>query len=122
MPDLSLGACIQGLGEKIAAIYATSPELLADLQNSAEHTAELIHHMPLWADYTPSIKSTLADLKNSASCKGAGSITAGLFLKEFVDKTPWAHIDMAGPVWDSEANKPTGFGVKLLVDYLLNKK
>jgi leucyl aminopeptidase len=69
------------------------------------------------------IKSSLADIKNIGG-KGAGSITAALFLKEFVEKgTQWAHIDMAGPVWDNGGGgRPTGYGVKLLVEYLLNVK
>jgi len=61
------------------------------------------------------LKSKIADLKNVGGRAG-GSITAALFLKEFVKSTPWAHIDMAGPVWDTKAGASTGFGVKMLVD------
>jgi leucyl aminopeptidase len=68
--------------------------------------------MPLEPSYKELIKSQLADLKNIGA-KGGGSITAALFLQEFVDKAKWAHIDMAGPVWDTTQNKPTGYGVKL---------
>jgi leucyl aminopeptidase len=77
--------------------------------------------MPLEQNYKELIKSSIADLKNIGS-KGGGSITAALFLEEFVEKAKWAHIDMAGPVWDTKDNKPTGFGVKLLTDFLLNLK
>ena len=68
--------------------------------------------------YNTTTTTTTADIKNIGG-KGGGSITAALFLEEFVEKAKWAHIDMAGPVWDNGA---TGWGVKTLVDYLLNKK
>jgi leucyl aminopeptidase len=80
--------------------------------------------MPLESSYKELIKSSIADLKNVGS-KGGGSITAALFLEEFVGTERgqrWAHIDMAGPVWDSTNSKPTGYGVKLLTDFLLNLK
>jgi leucyl aminopeptidase len=60
-------------------------------------------------------KSKIADLNNAAGSPGA--ITAALFLRRFVtDATPWAHLDMAGPVWDKDSGA-TGFGVQVLVDY-----
>ena len=63
------------------------------------------------------IKSEIADLKNVGGRAG-GSITAALFLKEFVKKTPWAHVDIAGPVWGKEGGA-TGFGVRLLSEWVL---
>ena len=77
--------------------------------------------MSLESKYKDFIKAPLADLKNTGA-KGGGSITAALFLSEFVDKAKWAHIDIAGTVWDSSCNKPTGYGVKMLTDYILNIK
>lgn len=115
------GACIVALGEKLAGLYSSDPDLLADLQNAGRRTDEGLWPLPLEPAYKEHIKSTLADLKN-VGAKGAGSITAALFLREFVEKAKWAHIDMAGPVWDTSKSKPTGFGVKLLVDYILNIK
>lgn len=144
---IGAGACIVGLGEKIAALYSSDDALLAELQAAAKRSDEAVWAMPLEASYKESIKGSITDLKNLSGAKGGGSITAALFLQEFVEKTPWAHIDMAGkvdifgflrkfvyachlngpccfviigPVWQD--NKPTGFGVKLLVDYLLNVK
>mmetsp|Transcript_5183 Transcript_5183/g.11886 ORF Transcript_5183/g.11886 Transcript_5183/m.11886 type:complete len:565 (+) Transcript_5183:61-1755(+) len=114
------GACIVGLGEQIAALYSPDDDLLKQIQSAGKRTEELMWHMPLEESYRKSVKGTLTDLKNIAGQKGGGSITAALFLQEFVEKTPWAHIDMAGPVWIG--GKPTGYGVKLLVDYLLNAK
>jgi leucyl aminopeptidase len=129
------GACIMGLGDKVAGVYANQDNLLKLLQSSSDVTGEKLWHLPLEASYRESIKSTIADLKNISGGKGGGSITAALFLQEFLGnhqessmpdgksekpkQTPWAHIDMAGPVWDYSKNRPTGFGVRLLVDSLL---
>lgn len=90
------GACIVGLGEKIAALYSSDDALLADLQAAAKRTDEVVWAMPLESSYKESIKGSITDLKNLSGAKGGGSITAALFLQEFVEKTPWAHIDMAG--------------------------
>jgi len=113
------GACLVALGDKVAALYSNNDELKEGIERAAQRTGEKLWHMPLEAAYRESLKSNIADLKNIAGMKGAGSITAALFLQEFVEKAQWAHIDMAGPVWDSYA---TGYGVKTLVDYLLNSK
>lgn len=112
------GACIVALGEKVAGLYSSDDGLRAELAGAAQRSDEGLWGMPLEAQYKELIKSSLADLKNIGA-KGGGSITAALFLQEFVDKARWAHIDMAGPVWDTSASKPTGFGVKTLVDFLL---
>eukprot|EP01041_Mallomonas_annulata_P008026 gene8026-16445_t len=107
------GACIVGLGEKIAALYTPDKELRDALENRCD---EGLWSLPLEQGYKEMIKSNLADLKNIGG-KGGGSITAALFLQ-----AKWAHIDMAGPVWDSAGNKATGYGVKLLTDFLLTLK
>lgn len=79
--------------------------------------------MPLEQKYFDGIKSPIADLKNTGP-RPAGSITAALFLKEFVkDTQAWAHIDIAGPAWSSKEGPysptgATGYGVRLLVDWV----
>lgn len=88
----STGASIVGLGEKVAALYSADDTLLAELQAAARRTDESVWHMPLEAGYKESIKGSITDLKNLSGAKGGGSITAALFLQEFVEKTPWAHI------------------------------
>lgn len=115
------GACIVGLGEKLAGVYSNDEKLMEDLLASSKRSNEGLWKMPLEASYKENFKSSIADLKNVGS-KGGGSITAALFLSEFVENVSWAHIDMAGPVWDTTNNKASGFGVKLLVDYLINLK
>jgi leucyl aminopeptidase len=116
------GACVMGLGNKVAAVYSADEEFRNSLMESSKRSEDKLWPLPLEASYKESVKSTIADLKNIAGIQGGGSITAALFLQEFVEKTPWAHIDMAGPVWDDAAKGPTGYGVKLLVDFLLNAK
>jgi leucyl aminopeptidase len=81
-----------GLGEKVAALYSSHKELQKLVQNAAQRADEELWPMPLVRDYKESLRSNIADLKNIAGQKGGGSITAALFLQEFVEKTPWAHI------------------------------
>ena len=114
------GACVVGLGEKLAGLYTSNAQLESDLHLAASRSSDELWSLPLVESYRDNIKSKIADLKNIGS-NGGGSITAALFLQEFAgDRANWAHIDMAGPVWDSKKQQPTGYGVKLLVDYLLN--
>ena len=76
-----------------------------------------MHRMPLAAEYTDQLKSTIADLKNIGE-RGGGSITAALFLKEFVKEAPWAHLDIAGPVWNEKVGGATGFGARTLASFV----
>ena len=70
--------------------------------------------------YWESMKSGIADMLNTGARQG-GSITAALFLKQFVDeKVQWLHIDMAGPVWSDKKRTATGFGVSTLVEWVQN--
>lgn len=86
------GASIVGLGEKVGALYSPNESLLRDLQQAAARSGEKVWHMPLEGEYRSSIKGSITDLLNLSKAKGGGSITAALFLQEFVEKTPWAHL------------------------------
>ncbi|RYG66702.1 hypothetical protein EON64_09170 [archaeon] len=113
------GASIEGLGPNVAALYSSSDVLRDQILAAARGSNELLWSMPLEESYRESIKSPIADLRNISGQKGGGSITAALFLREFLSsefKGRWAHIDMAGPVWNHDSNGATGYGVKLLVD------
>jgi leucyl aminopeptidase len=119
------GSCIEALGQEVAGLFSTSPRLGRDLKAAAEAAGEYLWEMPLVREYQPLIKSKAADLKNiTGGGVGAGSITAALFLKEFVGTTPWAHLDIAGPAWaerETFASVPlggTGFGVRTLLRWL----
>lgn len=117
------GACVVALGEKIAGLFTPADELASRLLASADRTYERCWRLPLPDDYREMIKSELADYKNISQKRWGGAITAALFLHEFVDFQQWAHIDIAGPAHISKEESycpagGTGFGVRLLIDYL----
>ena len=113
------GACIVALGPDYAAYYTDSDDLKTMIEDSATKGGELVWRMPLAPEYVEQIKSPLADLKNLGGPGGGGSITAALFLKEFVGDVSkdamWAHMDIAGPVWNDKMGGATGYGVRTLV-------
>jgi leucyl aminopeptidase len=116
------GACVVALGESVAGIMSRHPKLIRQLENASRKTGERVWELPLWKDYAEQLKSDIADLKNMGGRWG-GTITAGCFLAEFVEDKPWAHIDIAGPVWTDkdEPYQPkgaTGFGVRLMVQLI----
>ena len=116
------GGVIIALGEEVAGLFSNNDGLAKDLLHSSESTGESIWRLPLPPDYKEMLKSEIADLVNSAG-RSASSITAALFLQEFVSGTPWAHLDVAGTAYLTKpkyynTTKATGFGVRLLVDFL----
>jgi len=110
------GACIVSLGGEYAGMWSNDDDMAAAIKDCAAATGEKMWQMPLPEEYGEMIKSKIADLKNIGG-KGGGSITAALFLKEFVDKAKWAHLDIAGPVWD-DAKGATGYGAKTLAAWV----
>ena len=79
----------------------------------------------MFEEYHEQIKSEIADIKNTGG-REAGTITAACFLSRFVDDIPWAHLDIAGTAWDMKGSDiaskgATGSGVRLVVDYLVNR-
>src|SRR5262249_36559375 len=90
------GACVIALGHHAAGLFSNDDELSAALTSSGEASGERLWRMPLWPEYRKQIEGTDSDLKNTGGRPG-GSITAAVFLKEFVaDSIPWAHLDIAG--------------------------
>lgn len=113
------GAVTIALGRPCAAIMSNNDELAAELGESGRRTHERLWRLPLWDDYKDLIKGNDSDLRNSSGKRDAGTIVGGMFLKEFVDdKTPWAHLDIAAVATTENDKAATGFGVRLLVDYL----
>lgn len=123
------GAAATGLGTRHAAMFSNDDGLAAELAEAAAHTGERVWRMPLEeavTDYRPALDSDVADIAHIADEKahiGGGAITAALFLREFVGRTPWVHLDIAGPARagadEHEAAKgATGFGARLLLSYL----
>ncbi|UCH22067.1 MAG: leucyl aminopeptidase [Deltaproteobacteria bacterium] len=118
------GACVTALGEKIAGLFTFDDRLAQKIMQSGEKTRERCWRMPLPEDYKDLLKSDLADINNMPSTRAGAAITAALFLSEFTGNTRWAHIDIAGPAnsKNDHAYCPsgaTGFGVRLLCDFLM---
>ncbi len=117
------GACIVALGDDIAGLFSENDELAGDIATAAAAAGEKFWRLPMEEKYFDGLKSIVADMKNTGPRPG-GSITAALFLKQFVTSTPWVHLDVAGPVWTEKENgynNPggTGFGVRTLVEWVL---
>jgi leucyl aminopeptidase len=89
------GAISIALGNVAMGAMTNSDALYARVQKASEASGEKVWQLPMWDEYKEQIKSDVADMKNTGG-RGAGSITAAFFLKEFVEDTPWVHLDMAG--------------------------
>lgn len=111
------GACMISLGQEIAGLWTDSDDLAADLESVSKQTGDKTWRMPMAKEYMKQLDSPFADMKNIGTRYG-GAITAALFLTNFVSpKKPFAHIDIAGPVW-SDKDGATGFGSKLVVEWV----
>lgn len=115
------GSVVVALGPNYAGLFTNDNSIKDGILKSSDITGERMWPMPLASEYEKLLKSPIADLKNIGGQWG-GSITAALFLKHFVQKTPWAHIDIAGPAFtdSQEGSIPrggTGFGIRMLLDY-----
>ncbi len=116
------GACLVALGTLTAGFYAND-EALADAYLKAARTAgESMWRMPLLEELREGLKSDIADLKHTGDRYG-GSISAALFLREFVGDTKWAHLDIAGPAFLDRVTAlgpkgGTGYGVMTFLAYL----
>ncbi|HEU5017135.1 MAG TPA: leucyl aminopeptidase [Pseudolabrys sp.] len=114
------GAIIVALGHEYAGMFCNNDELAERLTKAGAETGDLVWRMPLAAAYDKMIDSKFADVKNTGGSRYAGAITAAHFIKRFVDdKTPWAHLDIAGTGFDSSKSDinqswGSGWGVRLL--------
>jgi leucyl aminopeptidase len=119
------GAIIAALGDGISGLMCRNKKLKTELLQAADACGELLWELPLFSEYRQDITSKIADLKN-AKYHGASAIKAGLFLNEFTGNIPFAHLDIAGTAFLSRpgfwlaAEGATGFGVRLLIEYLKN--
>ena len=106
------------LGPEVAAVLGNDQATVDRIRSASSSTDEPVWQMPLESTrYRKLLDSVAADMRNIGGPYG-GCITAAIFLSEFVGDVPWAHIDIAGPVWGKEGGA-TGFGVKLLSDWVL---
>jgi leucyl aminopeptidase len=113
------GACVIALGHAASAAVTNDEAFGQQFLSAAKGTGERYWQMPYFDDYLTAMKSDIADLKNTGG-RPAGTLTAAAFLREFVDKTPWIHLDIAGTAYlDSEsawqAKGPTGTPVRAFV-------
>ncbi|HLZ37891.1 MAG TPA: M17 family metallopeptidase [Mycobacteriales bacterium] len=118
------GACLRTFGTEVAGIMGNSDELIEHARRAGSTVDEPVWQLPLIRQYRKQLDSEAADLTNMGG-PNSGSITAALFLEEFVDATPWAHIDVAGTAQAEAARRwiprgPTGFGSRLLTELACN--
>ena len=114
------GAIIMALGEEYAGLFSNNDELSNRIFKVGEKVKEKVWRLPLHENYDKLMNSPIADIQNINYSGGAGAITAAQFLQRFVtNKTPWAHLDIAGMAFSKKAANlnpggATGFGVRLL--------
>ena len=121
MVDLATltGAILVALGSEHAGVFSNNDELSERLTKAGLAEGEPVWRLPLSEAYDRLVKSKIADMKNIGG-PNAGSITAAQILQRFVNKVPWAHLDIAGVAWQDAEQKPlapswgTGWGVRLL--------
>ncbi len=119
------GACLVALGQHASAVLGNEDSLIQQLLTAGERSGEKLWQLPLWPEYRKQLKSDFADIKNIGGRYG-GTITAAAFLQEFAEGLNWAHLDIAGTAWE-DSGRPcapkggTGFGVRLLVDFLRHR-
>ena len=117
------GAIVVALGHTAAGVMGSDERLVEEVREAGEKAGERVWPLPLWEDYRELMKSDIADVKNSGG-RPAGSISAGWFLREFVDGFPWAHLDIAGTAYTdreepTRVKGPTGMGVRLFTEFVL---
>ena len=119
------GACMVALGSLAAGVMGNDSELVKNLISCANNNGEKFWELPLWDEYADSLKSDVADMRNTGSRWG-GASTAGCFLKKFVKDVKWAHIDIAGVAFLEKPQKElikgaSGAGVRTLLNYILEQ-
>jgi leucyl aminopeptidase len=120
------GAIVVALGHSAAGVMGTDEKLVEEVRQAGERAGERVWELPLWDDYRDLMKSDIADVKNTGG-RPAGSISAGWFLREFVDGFPWAHLDIAGTAYTerdepARVKGPTGIGVRLFTEFVLARE
>ncbi|MCI4352442.1 MAG: leucyl aminopeptidase [Thermoplasmata archaeon] len=123
------GACVVALGPDIAGLVSNDEVLAQSLLDASRQTGETVWRMPLTDTHREMVKSDVGDVRNSTELKEGGMLTAAAFLENFVGKTAWAHLDIAGPaICDGPTARyvpsyfnhgATAFGVRLVARYLM---
>ena len=118
------GACMVALGTAASGIMGNDKDMVKQIIETGKNVGENYWELPMFKEYFDSLKSDIADMKNTGSRYG-GAQTAGVFLQEFVKDVKWAHIDIAGTAFLEKPEKEfikgaTGSGVRTLLSYILN--
>jgi len=119
------GAAVRAIGTHASIIMGNADDkYFKELEEAGNEVHERVVRFPFWDDYMKEMKSSIADLKNIGG-GNAGMITAGKFLEHFI-KSPYIHMDVAGPTWldakeDYRTKGGTGSGVRLLYQFLKNR-
>src|SRR6476646_9091072 len=116
------GACVVALGYANAGVFANDEDAYQHFTQALQRSGEKFWRLPLDTEYLDQIRSNIADIMNTGGRWG-GASTAAVFLKEFVDDTPWLHLDIAGTAWMEEnkswiAKGPSGIGVRSLIEFV----
>jgi len=120
------GAIALALGRQICGFFSNDGDFTTEVKEAFRRSGERGWEMPLIEEYAKSVRSDVADMKNSGQREG-GAIVAALILREFVENTPWVHIDIAGVARDVDGGNDlnprgaTGFGVRTLVELAENQ-
>ncbi len=118
------GAAIVALGQRAIAVFSNREKLEQKLRTIGEDPGDYVWPMPLWEEYEEEIKGTFGDVQNIGATKYGGAIIGAVFLKQFIEKTPWVHMDIAPTMTaiksDYLAKGATGTGVRFLIDLAKN--
>jgi leucyl aminopeptidase len=117
------GACVVALGMVNAGAFSNDDETYQHFTDALKISDERFWRMPVEDDYREMIKSSIADIMNTGGSRYGGAITAAMFLKEFVEDTPWIHLDIAGVAWTEEqkpwmAKGPSGIAVRTITEWV----
>jgi leucyl aminopeptidase len=116
------GACVVALGHEAIGMLGNDDALMRIFSEVGDQTGERVWELPLWEPYFESIKSDVADVKNTGGRAG-GTITAACFLSKFAGDAPWVHLDIASTAWTDKAGDylpkgATGVGVRLMTGFV----
>ncbi|MFT5288955.1 MAG: leucyl aminopeptidase [Planctomycetota bacterium] len=118
------GAVVVALGHELSGVISENDALAKDLVAAGDSSGELVWRLPLLEVHKKHVKGTFGDLRNINGGQGAGCTAGAAFLSHFVEKTPWAHLDIAGTAWGTEdrdyqgGNMGSGVGVRLLMEFM----
>ena len=116
------GACVIALGHTASGVFSSDDALIAEILVAGKRAGEPGWPLPMWDEYKELIKSDVADVKNSGG-RPAGAVTAAMFLKEFAEGYPWAHLDIAGTAYSETdlvtiPKGPTGVPTGTFIEFI----